>query len=155
MTVVSSRPVRTVHLMIAAAILPCLALAAVSADAAAQAPAAKTTRERVFSAAQATRGEDLYMSLCVSCHPPATYKGNVFLTWQGRTLGELMAFLEDKMPKNDPGSLTPKQYADVIAYLLKLNTMPAGRTDLPTDMKILRGITIDIAASRGTSTPSH
>lgn len=108
------------------------------------APAVRTTKARVYSTAQATRGEALYMSLCVSCHPPATYTGAVFLTWQGRSLGELLAFLQDKMPKNDPGSLTAKEYADVIAYLLKLNKMPAGRADLPADAKVLRGINIDI-----------
>ncbi len=109
-----------------------------------QAAAAKTTKARVYSAAQATRGEALYMSMCVSCHPPATYTGAVFLTWQGRNLGELLAFLQEKMPKNDPGSLTDKEYADVMAYLLKLNKMPAGRVDLPADAKVLRGINIDI-----------
>ena len=109
-----------------------------------QAAAAKTTKARVYSSAQATRGEALYMSLCVSCHPPATYTGAVFLTWQGRNLGDLLAFLQEKMPKNDPGSLTAKEYADVMAYLLKLNKMPAGRVDLPADAKVLRGINIDI-----------
>lgn len=116
----------------------------VTASSADQAAAAKTTKARVYSAAQATRGEALYMSMCVSCHPPATYTGAVFLTWQGRNLGELLAFLQEKMPKNDPGSLTAKEYADVMAYLLKLNKMPAGRVDLPADAKTLRGINIDI-----------
>lgn len=109
-----------------------------------QAAAVRTTKARVYSAAQATRGEALYMSMCVSCHPPATYTGAVFLTWQGRNLGDLLAFLQEKMPKNDPGSLTAKEYADVMAYLLKLNKMPAGRVDLPADAKALRGINIDI-----------
>ncbi len=117
---------------------------ALTAVAPGQAAAVKTTKARVYSAAQATRGEALYMSMCVSCHPPATYTGAVFLTWQGRNLGELLAFLQDKMPKNDPGSLTAKEYADVMAYLLKLNKMPAGRVDLPANAKVLRGINIDI-----------
>lgn len=122
-----------------------LAAVTTSADAFEQAAAAaKTTKGRVYTAAQATRGEALYMSLCVSCHPPATYTGAVFLTWQGRSLGELLDFLQEKMPKNDPGSLTAKEYADVMAFLLKLNKMPTGRVDLPADGKLLRAITIDI-----------
>src|SRR5215203_5984963 len=111
---------------------------------AAQAPAAKTTKERVYSAAQAARGEQTYMSSCVSCHPPATYKGAVFLNWQGRSLGDLLAFLSEKMPKNDPGSLSAKEYTQVMAFLLKINGMPAGRLDLPADPAALRGITINI-----------
>lgn len=118
--------------------------ALVTASQPSQGPTAKSTKARVYSTAQATRGEALYMGLCVSCHPPATYTGAVFLQWQGRSLGDLLAFLQEKMPKNDPGSLTAKEYADVIAYLLKLNKMPAGRVDLPSDAKVLRGISIDI-----------
>jgi len=103
-----------------------------------------TTKARVYTAAQATRGEELYMTFCVTCHPPATYTGAVFKTWQGKSLGELLEYLQDKMPKSDPGSLSEKEYADVIAYLLKLNKMPTGRTDLPADVKTLRTISIDI-----------
>lgn len=117
---------------------------AMTAAAPGQAAAVKTTKARVYSAAQATRGEDLYMSMCVSCHPPATYTGAVFRSWQGRNLNELLEFLQEKMPKNDPGSMEAKEYADVMAYLLKLNKMPAGRVDLPVDAKVLRGINIDI-----------
>ena len=116
------------------------------------APAApKTTKSRVYSAAQAARGEQLYMNTCVSCHPPATYKGAVFLNWQGRSLADLLEFLTDKMPKNDPGSLTPKEYMDVVAYLLKINSMPAGRVELPANPVTLRGITINLLPEKSPS----
>jgi cytochrome c553 len=113
---------------------------------AAQAPpaAARTTKSRVYSAAQATRGEEQYMATCLSCHPPSTYKGAVFMNWQGKSLAELLDFLMDKMPKNDPGSLSPKEYMDVVAYLLKINNMPAGRVDLPETPAVLKGITINL-----------
>ena len=110
----------------------------------AQAPAAKTTKERVYSASQAAKGEQTYMSTCVSCHPPATYKGAVFLNWQGRTLGDLLAFLSEKMPKNDPGSLSAKEYTQVMAFLLKINGMPAGTAELPANPAALSKITINI-----------
>jgi mono/diheme cytochrome c family protein len=103
-----------------------------------------TTKGRVYTLAQASRGEQTYMLKCVSCHPPGTYKGGVFLNWQGRSLGELLAFLMEKMPKSDPGSLAPKEYAQVMAYLLKINGNPAGRVDLAADTSALRGITINI-----------
>ncbi len=107
-------------------------------------PVAATTKGRVYSLAQAARGELTYMTKCVSCHPPGTYKGAVFLNWQGRSLAELLAFLMEKMPKSDPGSLAPKEYAQVMAYLLKINGNPAGRVDLPADTAALRGTTINI-----------
>ena len=112
-----------------------------------------TTKERVYSAPQAARGEQTYMNSCVSCHPPATYKGAVFMNWQGRSMGELLDFLMEKMPKNDPGSLSPKEYAQVMAFLLKLNGMPAGRVELPTDMGALNKITINIVPDK--LEPSH
>ncbi len=103
-----------------------------------------STKGRVYSIAQAARGELTYMNKCVSCHPPGTYKGNVFMNWQGRSLAELLAFLMEKMPKSDPGSLAPKEYAQVISYLLKINGNPAGRVELPADTAALRGTTINI-----------
>ena len=119
----------------------------------AQAPAAKTTKERVYSAPQAARGEQTYMNTCVSCHPPATYKGAVFLNWQGRSLADLLDFLTEKMPKNDPGSLSAKEYAQVMAFLLKINGMPAGQAELPSNPAALSRITINILP--GKLQPSH
>lgn len=106
--------------------------------------AQRTTRQQVYTSAQAGRGEALYKELCLSCHPVETYTGNVFLTWQGRTLAELLEFLQEKMPKNDPGSLTDEEYAEVIAYLLRLNAMPDGAAPLPADIKMLRSVRIDV-----------
>jgi mono/diheme cytochrome c family protein len=130
-----------------------IAASVAGARADAQTPAAvpKTTKSRVYSAAQAARGEQMYMNTCVSCHPPATYKGAVFLNWQGRSLADLLEFLTDKMPKNDPGSLTPKEYMDVVAYLLKINSMPSGRVDLPANPATLRGITINLLPEKSPS----
>jgi mono/diheme cytochrome c family protein len=120
----------------------------------AQTPGAvRTTKGRVYSAPQAARGEQTYMNTCVSCHPPATYKGAVFLNWQGRNLADLLDFLSEKMPKNDPGSLSPKEYTQVISFLLKLNGMPAGRVELPADPAALRGITINLLPDK--LQPSH
>jgi hypothetical protein len=48
------------------------------------------------------------------------------------------------MPKQDPGTLTPKEVAQVIAYILKQNRMPAGSTELPTDPAMLKKIRIEL-----------
>lgn len=149
MSVVSSRAVRSFtngrRRRVCGLVIVGWVVAVAAAAAADQAAAQKrTTKSRVYTTAQAARGESTYMTMCVSCHPPATYKGAVFLQWQGRTLAELLAFLQEKMPKSDPGSLTAEEYTDIIAYLLKLNTMPAGRSELPTDVRQLRTIAIDI-----------
>jgi mono/diheme cytochrome c family protein len=108
-----------------------------------------STMTGVYSAAQATRGEDTYMSICVSCHPRGTYTAPGFkAAWTGRPLSELFDLVKEKMPKNDPGSLTPAEYAQAVAYLLKINDVPAGEDELPSDSDALKKIRIELPASQ-------
>jgi hypothetical protein len=64
-------------------------------------------------------------------------------TWNGRALSELYVYIRDRMPKNDPGTLTAQENADVLAYLLRMNRMPMGQADLPADSVALKSIRID------------
>ena len=43
----------------------------------------------------------------------------------------LRTIVTQKMPFNDPGSLNPKQYAEVMAYLLAANCYAAGGRPFP------------------------
>ena len=110
-----------------------------------QAPAAhRSTQAGVYSATQATRGQDVYAGMCKSCHTAASHTGVAFRkSWDGRSLSELFGYISTKMPKNEPGSLAPEEYADVLAYLLKLNEMPEGAVELPADTTVLGAIRID------------
>lgn len=109
------------------------------------ADATQSTMSGVYSAAQARRGEETYMAVCVSCHPAGTYKTAAFKdTWRGRALSELYDQVREKMPKNDPASLTPAEYAQVVAYLLKINDVPSGETELAADTEALKKIRIEI-----------
>ncbi len=47
------------------------------------------------------------------------------------------------MPATAPGSLSPEQTADVIAYLLSVGKYPAGAADLPAKAEALKTITLD------------
>jgi mono/diheme cytochrome c family protein len=118
------------------------------ARAAAQ-PPAHSTRDGVYSEAQARRGADVYVMSCKSCHTPASHTGDTFAAaWKGKTLGDLLGFVSTKMPKNDPGGLDPQQYADVVAYLLKMNQMPAGAAELPADAEAVKDVRIEVAAPK-------
>jgi len=109
----------------------------------------RTTQTGVYSAEQAARGEDVYAGMCKSCHAAATHTGVAFeKSWDGRSLSELFGYISTKMPKNEPGSLAPEEYADVLAYLLKLNQMPVGKTELPPDTTVLGRIRIETHTSR-------
>ncbi len=99
----------------------------------------------VFTAAQATRGEETYMNMCVGCHPAGTYATAAFREkWHGRPLSDLYLLVSDTMPKQEPASLTPDEYAQTVAYLLKINDVAAGKTELPADVEALKKITIEM-----------
>jgi mono/diheme cytochrome c family protein len=107
----------------------------------------RSTMAGVYSAAQALRGEETYMSVCVACHPSGTYATLAFKTgWAGRPLSELFEIVKEKMPKNDPGSLTVQEAAQVVAYLLKINDVPSGDVELPTDVPALKKIRFETPA---------
>lgn len=107
-----------------------------------------TTRSGVYSLEQSLRGRDVYLGYCKSCHTPVTHTGPVFnALWSGKALSELYGYVRDKMPKNDPGSLSPEEYADVLAYLLRMNRLPTGANELPADSVKLKSITIEITKS--------
>jgi mono/diheme cytochrome c family protein len=98
----------------------------------------------VYTAAQATKGRDVFATVCQSCHTPTVHSGPPFRNkWFGRSLGDLFEFLRTEMPKSDPGSLSDDEYVLAIAYLMKINGMPTGRTALAPDSASLYDIRID------------
>jgi mono/diheme cytochrome c family protein len=127
-----------------------LSIAAISVRAAHQASTGATvgnqsTMGGVYTAPQAIRGEETYMGVCVACHPAGTYQTAAFkAAWKGRPLSDLYDEVREKMPKNDPASLTPAEGAQVVAYLLKINGVPAGEIELPGDREALKKIRIEM-----------
>jgi len=130
-----------------------LIAAGVAASAGPQAPPAKvvTTSTGVNTTGQASRGEQTYMNICVACHPPGTYTAAAFRAkWNGAPLSQLFGLVSTTMPKEQPGTLEPDEYAEVIAYLLKINGAPPGKTPLPTDIAPMKKIRIVMPADRET-----
>jgi mono/diheme cytochrome c family protein len=110
-----------------------------------QDPAPKPASLGVYTEAQATRGKDIFGTICSSCHNIASQSGSTFAKrWNGVALSELFLVMSETMPKDDPGALTLTERADVIAYLLKINALPAGTVDLSTDPEVLKKIVIDL-----------
>ena len=104
-------------------------------------PRVLTTASGVYTAAQAAKGEQTYMNVCISCHPIGTYAAPAFRDkWHGAPLSKLFDFVTEQMPKNEPGSLETKDYVHVISYILKINGAPPGKTPLPADSAALRKI---------------
>ena len=124
-----------------------------SAPQAASTPESPSTLSGVYTDEQASRGKDVYAGSCRSCHTPASHTGATFNKWwRGKQLSDLFLFVTTRMPKNDPGSLSPDDVADVMAYLLKMNAMPVGKEELPPDPDSLKKIRIETKRSSATST---
>jgi mono/diheme cytochrome c family protein len=89
---------------------------------------------RIYSESQAERGSEVFRSVCSECHYRTEFHDDQFTSsWRRRSLADLFGHIQDTMPENAPGSLSSGQYADVVAYILSLNGVPAGTVDLPTD----------------------
>jgi mono/diheme cytochrome c family protein len=87
-----------------------------------------TTAAGYYTADQAARGEKVFTTHCMVCHARADLSNPDFqLKWNGRTVYDLFERLQSTMPESDPGGLATAEYADVVAYLMKLNGMPAGK----------------------------
>jgi mono/diheme cytochrome c family protein len=113
-------------------------IAASLATALAQAPA--TVLDGVYTHEQAGRGEAIYSASCSGCHegqdadgPELT--GRLFLDrWREDRLEPLFTFIKTNMPGNNPGSLDDRANADIIAFILETNGLPAGTRELTADM---------------------
>lgn len=117
------------------------------------AQSARSTKDRVYSATQAQQGRDIYLGRCQSCHTAISHTGAPFRTnWDKRPLSELLDYMVEKMPKDSPGTLSQEEYTQVLAYILRMNGMPAGADDLPMDKAALKAIRIDAPVPKA---PSH
>ena len=103
----------------------------------AQGPA--SVLDGVYTTGQAERGHTTYETRCVQCHEGLEADGpglmeKAFLDrWREDTLEPLFTFIQGTMPGNRPGSLDAQTYADVVAYLLEANGLPAGTRELTPD----------------------
>jgi hypothetical protein len=107
----------------------------------------------VYTAAQATRGENSYKVNCVSCHATSDYMGETFeLSWITRTAFDLFDVIRSQMPEDNPGILPRQEYVDIVAYIFSLNKYPVGSADLPGDDASLKKVRIDGPAKFGAAT---
>lgn len=114
--------------------------------------ASRSIWDGVYSKEQARRGLTVYRQECLKCHGETllggeggpAISGEEFLTkWKGKTAGDLYAQLRKTMPSDDPGSLTTRQYADLVAYMFSMNDFPAGEQELDRDAAVLGEIRIE------------
>jgi S-disulfanyl-L-cysteine oxidoreductase SoxD len=127
-----------------------LALTACGAVLFAQAPV--SIWSGIYSTAQATRGEALYAKNCSSCHAtdlmgsgqaPELAGPEFRKEWDGQTMGDLYDRMSLTMPADRPNALPNEEVAAILAFILKSNGYPAGKTDLKGDPDLLRNIVFE------------
>lgn len=131
-------------LTIAALTLGAAACAASAQSPNTAAPPAQSTLRGAYTEAQAARGESTYRANCTSCHATSAYVGDAFVrAWESRTAFDLFELIRTTMPNDNPGRLSREEYADIVAYMFKLNRFPPGDRQLPADDEGLKQIRIE------------
>ena len=110
-----------------------------------------TIWDGVYTDEQAQRGMQTYEQECAACHlddlmgdgiAPALVGSSFFFRWSDLSVGDMYTAIRTTMPQGAPASLSPSGYADISAYLLQKNNVPAGDNELPSDVDGLEAITI-------------
>jgi mono/diheme cytochrome c family protein len=141
------QPLRTLVLSVAAFVFVgvfCVAIAR----------AQQTTADGVYTDAQATRGQAVYVEQCQACHganlagglgPPLS--GAVFLSaWDTLSLADLVDKIQHTMPAVKPGTLSRAQATDLVAHLLKANAFPTGPGELRGDDSLAQVALVGLGA---------
>ena len=111
----------------------------------------KTIWDGVYTDAQAEQGQRVYERECAQCHlddllgdgiAPALIGSSFFFRWSDLSVGDMYVAIRTTMPQGAPASLSPAAYVDISAYLLQMNKVPGGDSELPTDTDHLGDITI-------------
>lgn len=111
-------------------------------------PRRTASREPVYTAAQAERGQQVYQAHCVTCHLSdldgsdnpisrgrgAPLVGARFIQDFGESkVSALFNKMKRDMPNGNPGSLSDQEYLDVASFVLQRNRLPAGSIELTVD----------------------
>lgn len=118
-----------------------------------------TVWDGVYTTEQAIRGERIYERRCMKCHRsdlsgdgalqgqlgeivPALVGESFAGRWNDMTVGDMFDTIGRTMPWDAPGTLIPQANVDVVSYLLKMNDIPAGESELVSDTEKLQQIAI-------------
>ena len=115
------------------------------------------TPARIFTAAQADAGRNIYTQNCSGCHgvnfegsgdAPALSGGTFLLQWRSKMVSELFGQILQTMPPTNPGSLSEAAALSVTSYILQQNGAMPGQQALTGGATTLVGAA---AGSRGAS----
>lgn len=92
-----------------------------------------STMDAIYTVAQAERGEEVFQELCAECHDIEDWMEPAFQgRWTDQSTFQLWYYINDRMPYDNPWSLSRQQVTDVMTYIFHLNDLPAGDDELGT-----------------------
>jgi mono/diheme cytochrome c family protein len=103
---------------------------------------AKSIWDGAYTSAQGARGKTAYIDNCARCHGsalegsdeiPALASAHLMVDFDGQTAGDLVKRIQTTMPMDAPGTLNAVKVADIAAFILQANGLPAGEAELPAD----------------------
>jgi S-disulfanyl-L-cysteine oxidoreductase SoxD len=111
-------------------------------------PSKMTIYDGVFTVEQAESGRRIYAEGCQACHGPTAGGAQcpnligpvINNKYAGIPLSAYYAFMQTNMPKGNPGSLGDQDYADIMAFILKMHGANPGEHRLTPDQALLDNI---------------
>lgn len=109
------------------------------------APQTKTVWDGVYTQQQATRGAGSFAASCARCHAAEANGGEEGRNLAGKTFWDsfrestvdhLLDYVSKNMPNGAGGTLSANTYADLVAYILSRNDLPAGSTELTKESAV-------------------
>lgn len=99
----------------------------------------RTVWDGVYTAEQARRGAEAYAQACAECHGADLGGGDMapglagvqfVYNWHGFSARDLFERLRVSMPPDQPTRVSRQEKADILAFMLEANGMPAGDAEL-------------------------
>ena len=105
----------------------------------------KTVWDRVYTEKQAERGAGSFTTNCTRCHGAANSGGDegkslagerFWKSFRESTVDHLLDYVSRNMPNGAGGTLSASVYADLVAFILSRNGLPAGASELTKDSAV-------------------
>ncbi|MBL0172881.1 MAG: cytochrome c [Gemmatimonadaceae bacterium] len=108
-------------------------------------PLVRADSTPLYTEEQATAGAVLFGRVCAECHEKKDLtKADFRAKWTGRPILDLFELVRTTMPDSNPGGLSRDEYAGALAYILKLNGLPAGDTPVMPDSSAMKNVKLEL-----------
>jgi len=102
-----------------------------------------SVRDGVYTEAQAERGSKTFDRVCIECHDPSRFVGELMKPWENQSALPLFDAICRTMPEDNPGTLPRQPCADILSHIFRLNGFKAGSEELKGTDEAMRAVRIE------------